>query len=326
MKISEPCRDLLGLSRDYHHLYQGRFANHLPMALIALDKMGAGAPQLNHFYDTYSRDLEMYPAPGEQVPVTDVASELGKAERFAPLQRYFEHQIAEHGVNAVLASTLPILLPGFATSGFHAAIRLAYALDAGNEPDIALSLAYWASEFCRFSLPEGQTGKSLEAIVVDLSPHFEGVTFGNGTIVEGMSQAARVMALCDGPFLPAQLTLADIAAFAIDRYAASGDFTLLHLVTGCHGARLLLPHVADQARGLEHIWHSVLIGFYSTGLDYCPYQLDRPAQTVDWPRILRKVWGSHNDHQIKLVYTCWQEWQVYHNPVYIDVARHVAMV
>ena len=326
MKISEPCCDLLGLSRDYHHLYQGRFANHLPMALIALDKMGAEAPQLTRFYDTYSRDLEMYPVPGEQAPVTDWAMELGFSDRFHALHRYFEHRIAELGVDGVLAETLPVLLPGFATSGFHAAIRLAYALDAGHHLDIALSLAYWTSEFHGFSLPEGDSGESLEAIVLRLSPHFEGVTFGNGTIVEGMSRASRILTLCEGPFQPANLSLEQIAAFAIDRYAASGDFTLLHLVTGSHAARILLPYVADKPQALAHIWQSVLIGFFSTGLDYHPYELDRPVQSPDWPRILGKVLGSHNDHQIKLVYTCWQEWQQYRNPVYFDVARHVAMV
>jgi hypothetical protein len=49
--ISEKCQDLANKGHNYHWLYGSDLASHLPMALIALDKMKASEQQLQNFYD-----------------------------------------------------------------------------------------------------------------------------------------------------------------------------------------------------------------------------------------------------------------------------------
>ena len=49
--VSDTCRELLAQSRHYAPLYGNRLANHLPMAVVALDGLGAAAGILRRFAD-----------------------------------------------------------------------------------------------------------------------------------------------------------------------------------------------------------------------------------------------------------------------------------
>jgi hypothetical protein len=102
--MSDTCRSLLQQSQIHAPLCGNRLANHLPMALLALDRLGSS----------------------------------GDYPRFV---RFFQERIREAGVDAVLHDWVPVLMPGLAASAFHAMIRLAYAIEGGLEDEIAPALA-----------------------------------------------------------------------------------------------------------------------------------------------------------------------------------------
>lgn len=49
--ISNNFKGLVERGQKYHWMYGNKLASHLPMALIALDKLSASSTQLNDFYN-----------------------------------------------------------------------------------------------------------------------------------------------------------------------------------------------------------------------------------------------------------------------------------
>ena len=94
----------------YDPEYGGGLCNHLPMALVALDQMGATPGRLSDYCRTHISWLETLP---------DGAAAAGawpfrKADRsaFRDLRADFQQRIARNGWEKVLRTTLPELAPG----------------------------------------------------------------------------------------------------------------------------------------------------------------------------------------------------------------------
>ena len=102
--------ELLKANRRFDSLYSDGLSNHLSMALIALDRMGAGDAALVAFFERYSKRLE--PSLG-QAPERDVAEALMK------------------------------LSSGVGAAAFHGLIQTAYAVENGEALEIARALEVW---------------------------------------------------------------------------------------------------------------------------------------------------------------------------------------
>jgi hypothetical protein len=55
--VSAACRELLLGAQRYSASYNGGFFNHLPMALVALDRLGADEARLRAFTASYAPQL-----------------------------------------------------------------------------------------------------------------------------------------------------------------------------------------------------------------------------------------------------------------------------
>src|SRR5215217_7450378 len=97
--VSDACAELLTASRRYAPLYGNRLANHLPMALLALDRLGADAAAMRRFADGYARKLLPAAVPGSGLDPHDVLGSGGDYPRFLT---FFRDRIREAGVEAVL--------------------------------------------------------------------------------------------------------------------------------------------------------------------------------------------------------------------------------
>lgn len=94
--------------------YRGGLSNHLPMALTALQRLGAGDARLRAF-------------------AADSATRLVRLDAAAPefaAAHTLRREIAARDAGAVLAARLPGLMPGVGAAAFHGLIRSAYAVDA----------------------------------------------------------------------------------------------------------------------------------------------------------------------------------------------------
>jgi len=97
-------------------------------------------------------------------------------------------------------------------------------------------------------------------------------------------------------------TLPELARIAVKIYLATGDFTALHLVTGCHAARVLEPYLAPDA--LDHLATAMFAGYITIGRPAFDVELfDAP----DWDTLAKLAIASNDDHDLKMVYSCREE-------------------
>lgn len=317
--ISPTCTALLADARRHGPLYGPGFSNHLPMALIALDRMHAPAAVLERFAAGHRTRLR--PAGGAQ-PVADPLALLGRHENYAGLEQFFAEAVAAAGEEAVLRRWVPVLMPGLAAAGFHAMIRLAYALDAGDRGELCAALAFWVLAYKLSPVPPGRAPGDLATIAARVAANFAAGVADTGapgqTIASRMSVVERSPAPAGAQ--PASLALEDVAAFALGALHASEDFMLLHTVTACHAFRAVVPYVDDGEGALRQLWQTVLVAWLAAqreGRRAAP-------SALGWDDIEARAIRSADDHVIKLCYAARAEHAAYGDPRYLEIAARAA--
>jgi hypothetical protein len=305
MSISRYCAELLEASSQYHVQYGDRLANHLPMVLIALDKMGASRAQLRHAFERSTPHLErpQLPPPDPSVAIEECRN---REELYPSALRYYELQIKEHGIEECLRRELPPLLPAIATAAFHPLIRTAYGIDANHQQEIATGLAYWNLEYRTLAASKERIALPAAEILPRLAAQYPLIALAPGNIADHMFSVTQQRGWMETPIQPEQLGLEDIARVAIDAYRGTRDFTLLHGVTGCHALRLILPYCPEPESALRYFWAGLVVAYLSTG----PKQVAVAAENgvaIGWREIRKRACTSDDDHVIKLAYSCWRE-------------------
>ncbi|HEX3578497.1 MAG TPA: questin oxidase family protein, partial [Thermoanaerobaculia bacterium] len=240
--ISETCRSLIADSRRYSTTYGAGFFNHLPMALLALERLGGDDARLRQFAAFYEKRLRLQTL-GEPLPNDDWRKARGKRRYESALAAKFDEEVRTRGSIALLHDVVPHLAAGLASEAFHGAIRTAYAVDSGDDVDVAGALAAWVT--C-FSELRGAAGEKRFASAADA---FAAIAADDrfAAPIEGRSidgRLAKVNALAafdDYRSSIANLALSDLAMIAARIFIATGDFVALHLVTACHATRVLDP-------------------------------------------------------------------------------------
>jgi hypothetical protein len=327
--MSDACRELLLQSRLYAPLYGNRLANHLPMALLALDRLDADVATMRRFADGYARKLLPAAAAASALDPHDYLGSAGDYPRFV---LFFDHRIREAGMEAVLRDWVPVLMPGLAASAFHGLIRLAYAIEGGLEDEVALALAYWASEYASLPLSLEPSEGSLDQIAGRLRVKVADHVFKPGIIIDKMLDIAWDPSLAGEPVQPAVApALRDIARFGLEAYARREDFTLLHIVTGCHAFRIVQRYANDKALAARYLWQAALAAWLTvvaTESRAAESGQDGPAPGEEAiAEIQASAIRSSDDHAIKLCYSALCEYREYGHPGYLRAAaRKVGLV
>jgi hypothetical protein len=288
------------------------------MALVALDRLGADATTLRQFAARYGQRL--LPA-GQACAVLDPHDYLGSSGDQPRFVRFFEERIGESGADAVLADWVPVLLPGLAASAFHAMIRLAYAIEGGIADEIAQALAYWASEYVTLPFSFEAADGTLDDIAAQLRARVGGHVFKPGIIIDKMQEIAWHPALAGVAVQPRSApSLREIAQFGLGAYCRHEDFTLLHVVTGCHAFRVLQPCVHDTALARRYLWQAVVAAWLTV-----PEAVDEPAREclpggANTGEIASLATKAGDDHAIKLCYSALCEFREYGDERYLQAA------
>ena len=320
MSITRDCAQLLEAGSRYHVHYGDRLANHLPMVLIALDKLAAAPAQLRHAFDRSTPQLQL--RPGTPVDdITDIAECRNRDDLFPSALRYYEQQLKHLGIAKCLQQELPKLLPSIATAAFHGLIRTAYGIDARHLEEIAMGLTYWNLDYHELASSTKQVPQPADELIALVAEKFPDVPLAPGNIADHMESVTRQPGWMETPIQPKLLGLEDIAQVAINAYLGTKNFTLLHGVTGCHALRLILPYCANQERALRYFWQGLVIAYLSTG----PKTI-KPAVSEEIKDIARrqgeireKALHSDDDHVIKLAYSALEEFHYYGDRKYLQV-------
>ncbi len=319
--------------------YEAGMANHLPMALAALDGLGAHEAQIRSFYAHYARRLGPMPA---AAPVTRGAREAGhgaiddwrslrgRIDAFAALRRHFDAALARDGRDALLRDVLPALMDGSAGAAFHGPIRVAHAVESGHDGELAAALAYCAARWNPLPQPARSDAVFtdpaawLDAIDAHQRRTAPGWRSPAPLISERMQHAALTgawieladaLVVSDGQVPEA---LAALAKAAAARYAASGNFTVLHMATASRAAQVLAPWLPTQAAAWRPLLHAVAAASISARA--MPLQRD-VSTALTWADVRRAACASDDDHVIKLVHAMSMQHARAPDPVWLDAAR-----
>lgn len=314
MSASAGARRRIEAAHRYGAIYRNFLASHHPMAIAALDAMGASEADMDRFEARYLPSLEAMPDAVVVIQDGDEAAHLGSPRAFPEWLVYFQSAIAREGADTVLRRWIDRLVPAVASGAFHGAIRTAFAIESEAEGELAHGLAYWAAAYATLPQPAEPSGdrsphQVLAAIAAD--PARAGKRLPGGGIIARASAAARLPEFAGyvASLDPDKLALDAIADAALRAYAASGDFALLHGVTGVHAFRLLGPYAGDSGAALLDLWSAVVATYIGTGsppVDGFGLEGD---DTLDWPGIHARAVKREDEHDIKLAYSCWREWQ-----------------
>ncbi len=311
--------------------YGRQLSNHLPMALYALQGLGAEEARIARFHARARRRLRPKRPATRRFDDASWRSALGRHDHNAAYRDHFAAALAREGRAALLARTLPVLFEGVGGGAFHPLIRLGYALEAENDGEVAEALAAWAMAWLPLrpldpSRQRHADPREALAALAEEPPGAEGSPLARllAALRVRVSPIFRRMELVAGredfaPFADCLRIDADsldaIAVTVLDAFArGAGDFTLLHGVTSCHALRLVLPWVPDRGSALRYYFQALLAAVATVGLP--AGDLPQVGTLPTWERIARRAIESDDDHTIKLVYSCRQEDRARGHPLY----------
>jgi hypothetical protein len=292
--------------------YGGGLSNHLPMTLLALERLGADDARRSAFAAAYTPRLQPAP-PAQPWPAGDPwPDRLGQYEAWPAYRALFTEWIAQEGASDMLGQVLPQFMPGVSAAAFHGLIRTAYALRSGHLGELADALAYWACRHQRLGAMHNPQAGTVRAPATDDPVALLRELRAGRSRAELISDQIRDAA-ADGRVsrVAARLfvdegtpeRLARAAAFA---YAHTGSFTALHLVTGTHAMRVVTRFVDEPLTAWAWYWQAFAHAVVAARLKPLT-----PAALRPWATLVAKARAGNDEHLIKLVESCREEEKAY---------------
>jgi len=291
------------------------FAVHCPMVLTALARMGASDQQLRDYYAYWQSEnpkLITVRKSDNAIRIDNWQHYLHQVDSFSSLQYFFQNWIGESSVDAVMLQVLSHIPIAPASVAFHGVIRLAYGLEADHHGEIAAGLA--ALVVRNFAI---QLAHSAD------QPHVDSVSEGLMHLSNSMKNfetperniTARIHAVIADPrfaqTLPTLPTDAfnEMATNAITFLHQTQDFTVLHMVTALHAARIILARLPEEIfhQFMPPLWTAYCAAYVSAGAPRI-HAVTHKNSNLPWDTLLARACTCTEDHQIKIIYTCHQEY------------------
>jgi hypothetical protein len=313
--------------------YDRMLANHLPMALWALHRLGATDDDLNRFAETYTASHDLPPvSPPAGISLNDRnwESYKGKREYFSNFRAFFSIKLQELGREGFLRSCFNPLMAGISAAAYHALIRLAYGVDSDNDEEILSGMAYLAASCLQLQGPLPALSGHAIPLREQINFVSEELSAGrlvlpkmNGVIFERMGQVSQkevLVGIAGRLAIPTGASLKDFAEITLDLYLSTKNFTLLHTVTACHASRIMMPYIDDKTLYLKYFYQALVAAYITVGAPHigeqAPYHIDK--NQIE--KIKAAACKASDDHDIKLTYTAREEYRAYQNPLYLKAA------
>lgn len=311
---------LLAQSSIYAPFFQGGFSSHLTMTLIALDNLGAQDDIKRMYFDDCIKKLELNREKSIEINRDNFDDFLGLATHFPAYLDFIEYEVKDMGVEKTIELYFDKLSPGIGAAAFHALIRLGYAIGLPSEcgtvakKEIAISIAYLATAYLPLHNLKECSAQSVRERLAYIRRNFtpDPEFIGEGLILQRMRSASyhpqfdslvgRIKLDNDG--------LHDLADFVIKLYCETYDFSALHAVTATHALRLILPYVKDQDKIINNYWTALVALYFSIRapkVDLDKIISDEQIGLFQWDEIIKSAIRSRDEHTIKFVYSCHEE-------------------
>jgi hypothetical protein len=331
---SDGTTQLVARARQHSVEFAPFMANHLPMILVALDRLGASRGRLEAYFDTYSAANRLVEVDVPQVGCIDRSNWrefLGDRSRETDFRAFFAAQVHRLGARQVQDTYLAVLAPGVAASALHALMRLGYANLAADAEEVGVGLAYWATAFLPLANPGSRVATiqdPMEVLLglrsrltrtppkpdIDLLWHFMRAT-------AELPEFAPV----PGALIMTPETLPRLRRVSLILLASTMTFEALHAVTGCHWLRLLPPQCPATFDIQSAFWTAIVSVYPKIGM---PLPLGEEAieamrhapSIPEWAEIASAAIRRDDEHDISLTFSAREEWAFTQDRLYQVVA------
>ncbi len=329
--------ELLAEARGDSAEFPDVLANHLPMILVALHRLGASDERLAAYADSYRATNGLVAPPSRVAPIArdGWTAALGDRTRESDYRAFFEAEVGRLGIPGALACYLPRLAPGVGASALHPLMRLAYGVMRRDPREVGTALGYWAA--CYLPLPPATGATPITddpAVVLARIGAMPGLHD-----FPPFSHLWHEIRTCgaDPDFAPVvdwlridRTTLARVAATSLALFAGTMQFSALHAVTGAHWVRLV-GSACDDPRLLRSFWQVAAALVPGLGFPTLPdadtLEGWRRLPCPDWPVIKAQAVASADEHDISLVFSASEEEAVYGDRLYrVVAARRVGLL
>lgn len=336
-RLDELLADARRDSVEFPHL----LANHAPMILVAMRRLGSGDDRLAEWLAMYRRVKGLVPMPPRVAPIAREAwlDHLGDRGREADYRDLMVAEVRRLGIDGAIQTYVPTLIPGVGASALHCLMRLAYAVLRMDAAETGTTLGYWCATYLKMPAATGAAPSTDDP----------GAVLAAASAIPDMHALKpesdllwhTIRAAGEAPGFAGVVDLLDIredclsrlAATSLALYAATMDFSALHAVTGTHWVRLVSPHLgaADRPRLMRHFWQIIAALVPKIGFPSLPSTEElaawraRPAPS--WEEIAAAAVASDDEHDISLVFSAREEEKVHGDPLYrVVAARRVNLI
>ena len=329
---------LIGEAGDFSVEFPHVLANHLPMVLAALDRLGASERRLATYFETYRENSGLVPIPPAVGPINaeNWQDHLGEREREADYRAFFAGEVRRLGRVDACRAYLPTLVPGIAASATHALMRLAYASLREDTHETGIALAYLCCTYLPLR-PAGEAAPDTDDPAEMLArmraiDAFWHVESPSDLLWHWMRATAAVP-----EFAPVVDWLdvrnggiARVAAASLRLMATTMTFEALHAVTGTHWVRLIKGYGCDDP-ALRYFWQAICSVYPKIGmpalLDETTFEEMRRLTCPDWPEIMAAACASDDEHDISFTFSASEEQRVHGDRLYqVIAARRVGLI
>lgn len=316
-------------------------ANHLPMILVALDRLGASDDRLNEYLAMYRQVKGLVPMPPRVQPIerdrwTD---RLGDRTREADYREFFVAETRRLGIEGAIHTYVPTLLSGIGASALHCLMRIAYGVLRMDAAEVGTAIGYWATTYLTMPVATGATpvtedpGQVLAAAcAVEELHHLEPETDLLWHSIRAAGQAPGFAPIVDMLDVRGDC-LSRLASTSLALFAATMDFSALHAVTGTHWVRLLSPMLPPEERPrlIRYFWQIIASLVPKIGFPDLPsaeaVEAWRNLPAPGWDEIARAATLSDDEHDISLTFSAREEEKIYGDRLYrVVAARRVGLI
>lgn len=330
---------LLARARGYSVEFDPWMANHLPMGLVILDRLGADGRRLEGWLETYAAASGLRPAP-EGLGRVDAGSwrqHRGERALEGDHRAFFLGEVERLGPGEAQRRHLPDLIPGMAASALHALMRLAYGNLAGDPAEVATALGYWAATWLPLrpadAAPPVTDDPAALLLMLTRAPGLCRLEPPSDLLWHWMRAVAADPAFPDVAALlsPAPDLLARVARTALALMAGTMSFEALHAVTGAHWVRLARPCWPDEPLAVRYLWQAVAALYPKLGMPELPgpelLAGQRALACPPWPEIREAAIASDDEHDISFTFTAGEEQHHYGDRLYqVLAARRLGLI
>jgi hypothetical protein len=315
-------------SRQWSAEFPVCLANHLPMVLVALNRIGASDERLEAYCEIYRRQNGLVPVPEPLGKITrdNWREFLSQREREGDYREFFAGEVARLGATPAALHYLPQLMPGIAASATHAFMRMAYATMTDSDEETGVALAYWAATYLPLGASRGAKPSTDDP--AEVLGHMYGPDAFRRVEPERDLLWHFMCAVSQKPeFAPVVDMLAigpethdRVARCSLALYAATLDFCALHALTGTHWLRLVAPRTPDRATPLRYFWQAIAALAPKMGFPILPsadeLEAWRRTPLPDWPEIYREAAARDDEHDLSLAFSAGEEFRHYGDRLY----------